>query len=760
MKKLLLLLPVFIVAMAFSFSPVKAFAAYDPDLVITDAQFSAKNAMSEAQIQEFLVAKGSFLANYTVPAPRTVTYYISATRTLTTYENSVIGPYGVCTSQNTVNCEHDVRGWKASRVIWQVSQWYGVNPQVVLTIIEKESNFLLGRTSGRADGSIASVNPVADSYATYAWMLGYAYTEDVNNPAKNVCGTATPGANPTKSCAGLAAQLDNATWAAANWTNLANSQSSGNDYPCPSWTGSYRTNYKTRLCDGDWITPRSGATAALYRYTPHTGLTQGYSGNKAFYLIFTNWFSPKSQIDGSVSVTSPLRVNNELSYTPRVGQWINYSFSIRNDTLGILDLREIGIGCTLNNDANSRCDTAPQAISLGAGEVRELIFTTRIEKVGSHYSWIKINSGDGWFMPSNSTVIKKEFAFDSKIPNIQVTTYSVNKTTVIGEESRPSLSIRNNEFVDIDTDLIGVGGKINSIPVRAKDFKFSDITLGARSSADVVVDIPSKYLSETGRYTFFPVMKIGGNWIALKNLAGLLPSTVLDVREPNIKASWFLVPSTGKIGQEIRPELTVQNFENVNLTLTGLGVAAWLNYPDAKLRDFEIKPISLPPNSKTAVTINPKIFSEAGDYRTWPVFRVNNNWFYLTHVSGWPPITTIKVTEPNLKATWFLVPEQVKINQLVQPELKIRNFENVDIRLDSIGVAAWLGYPSPNIRDFGYAQVMTLAKNSVTTIPITPRSFTEAGDYRAWAIFRVGQSWFAPGHISGWPTAATMSVGN
>lgn len=259
------------------------YAAFDPGMVITDAVFTSANTMTEAQIQAFLVSKGSFLANYTVPAPRTVTYYIDSTRTLTTYENTVIGPYGV-------DSEVNVQGWKASRLIWQASQWYGVNPQVVLTIIEKESNFILGRTSGRADGSIAT--PGANSYATYAWIMGYAYTEDTSNPAKNVCGTATPGANPTKSCAGIAAQLDNATWAVANWANLANAQSSGNNYNCPSWSGSYRTNYSTRLCDGEWVTPRSGATAALYRYTPHTGLTGGYSGNRAFYLIYNNWFVP------------------------------------------------------------------------------------------------------------------------------------------------------------------------------------------------------------------------------------------------------------------------------------------------------------------------------------------------------------------------------------------------------------------------------------------------------------------------------------
>jgi len=156
-KKFLYILPVFVIIFGVSLFPKLAYAAYDPNLVITDTQFSAKNTMSESQIQDFLVRKGSFLANYTVPAPRTVTYYIDSTHTLTTYENTVVGPYGASTEVN-------VQGWRASRLIWQVSQWYGVSPQVVLTIIEKESNFILGRTSGRVDGSIAS--PGANCYPT------------------------------------------------------------------------------------------------------------------------------------------------------------------------------------------------------------------------------------------------------------------------------------------------------------------------------------------------------------------------------------------------------------------------------------------------------------------------------------------------------------------------------------------------------------------------------------------------------------------
>jgi hypothetical protein len=47
----------------------------DPQISITDAVFTNSAAMNEAQIQAFLVAHGSYLANYTVPADYMMNVY-------------------------------------------------------------------------------------------------------------------------------------------------------------------------------------------------------------------------------------------------------------------------------------------------------------------------------------------------------------------------------------------------------------------------------------------------------------------------------------------------------------------------------------------------------------------------------------------------------------------------------------------------------------------------------------------------------------
>jgi len=48
--------------------------AWNKSYIISDAAFANKYTMSEAQIQAFLKAKGSYLARYTVPAARYETY--------------------------------------------------------------------------------------------------------------------------------------------------------------------------------------------------------------------------------------------------------------------------------------------------------------------------------------------------------------------------------------------------------------------------------------------------------------------------------------------------------------------------------------------------------------------------------------------------------------------------------------------------------------------------------------------------------------
>lgn len=237
---------VFMVSLGFLFLvfllPQKTKAGLDNSNVISDSRFTASGTMSEQDIQWFLVSKGSYLANYTVPAERDVVWH-----GVSYHESPWVGPVG---------SEVNATGWSAARVIYQVSQWYGINPQVLLATLQKESSL------------VTNANP--PYYGLVQWAMGYAYTE---GGILNVCRTAT-NHNPSGSCAGFAMQMDWASGGLKSWMTWANNKDSR--------AGQYYTG-NTLSIDGQSVYLGNGATAALYRYTPHI--------QTSFYNLFSLWFS-------------------------------------------------------------------------------------------------------------------------------------------------------------------------------------------------------------------------------------------------------------------------------------------------------------------------------------------------------------------------------------------------------------------------------------------------------------------------------------
>jgi len=263
---------------AFLFIPTNAEAAYNPSYIMPDTTFSNSSVMTEGQIQEFLVSKGSYYANFTVPAARYVNWH-----GVDYYEGTMIGPVGQ---------EVDSTGWPASRVIWQVSQWYGINPQVILTTIQKESSMI--------------TSPSPAYYGLVQWTMGYAYTE---GGIVSVCDTATNN-NPSGSCAGFAMQIDWAGGGLKHWYNCSETKQLCG-VSTKYWAG------ETITIDGSALYIGNNSTGALYRYTPHNT----YGGN--FRTNYTNWFG-SIDYDGVVPVYRFFNLkNNTHFYTASESEKIN-----------------------------------------------------------------------------------------------------------------------------------------------------------------------------------------------------------------------------------------------------------------------------------------------------------------------------------------------------------------------------------------------------------------------------------------------------
>ena len=277
----------------FFFQGKPAEAALNNSYIIPDSTFSNAGSMSEAQIQSFLVSHGSYLANYTIPAGHSETYNGTSY-----YEGTWVGPIG---------SEVDATNWSTAHLIYMDAQWYGINPQVLLTTLQKESSLV---TNG------------SPWYGYVMWAMGYAYTESGINAA---CGTST-NHNPSGSCAGFAMQMDWAAGGLAYWQGLANAQNKSTQY----WTGN------TITIDGISVYLGNGATAALYRYTPHIQTN--------FYNIFTLWFGDQYDYQLVSAVNPPPTMSGGSTTFVQVhllntgsSTWYNEANSVHPMRLAVLN---------------------------------------------------------------------------------------------------------------------------------------------------------------------------------------------------------------------------------------------------------------------------------------------------------------------------------------------------------------------------------------------------------------------------------------
>ena len=192
--------------------------ALDNNRVIDESIYYNKNSMSEAQIQEFLESENSYLQSYTVP------------------NDVVIGP--------SVN----VRGWRASAVIYWCAQWNGLNPKVILVTMQKEQSLVTSPTLPLGQYSLD-------------WAMGYAVPE---NSERNYA------------FQGFAMQVAWGSLCLKNRSDWAISHNPNNALFNTYWVG-YTINI-----DGQSVYLSNGPTAALYAYTPHI--------QTSFARIYTQFF--------------------------------------------------------------------------------------------------------------------------------------------------------------------------------------------------------------------------------------------------------------------------------------------------------------------------------------------------------------------------------------------------------------------------------------------------------------------------------------
>ena len=179
----------------------------------------------------------------------------------------------------------------AGTVIYQAAHVYGVNPQVILSTLQKESSVVSGTATYRCqymntamgydcpDSGSCPQNPAKESgfskqVVIATWMMKFHQQRSMGNTGWNV-------------------QVRDFPYAGNVWDNsddprgcYSGRMTQGVYATCPNGALSYYDGMTT--IDGSPVHLDTGATAALYDYTPH------FSGNQHFVDIFSGWFGSLS----------------------------------------------------------------------------------------------------------------------------------------------------------------------------------------------------------------------------------------------------------------------------------------------------------------------------------------------------------------------------------------------------------------------------------------------------------------------------------
>lgn len=252
---------------------------FNPNHIIDDAVFNNTNTMTATAIDSFLnqFPNSCISPNNGFSAPDPTGYNPTS---------------GFIYGNNT----------SAGQVIYDAAQAYGINPEVILTTLQKEQSLVDGSAGCSVLRYAAATGyGCPDGGTTYNYSGVDLYTIN-GTTVTSVSGTCVN----TSLKVGFSQQVirtawllefglqrseGNINWAVikGNWNNSDDPQScyggpmtQGTYVRCPSGAAAYYDGYTT--IDNTAVHMDTGATASLYWYTPH------FAGNENFFNIYEGWF--------------------------------------------------------------------------------------------------------------------------------------------------------------------------------------------------------------------------------------------------------------------------------------------------------------------------------------------------------------------------------------------------------------------------------------------------------------------------------------
>ncbi len=323
---------------------------FQPGNIISDAAFFNAGTMSEAQIQSFLQSKvPTCQSGYTC-----LKDWYDTSRT--TSADAMCGAYSGGVRE------------RASTIIYKVAQACGINPQVLIVMLQKEQGLV-----------------------DHTWPSDWRYTIAMGQgcPDTAACDTRYYG---------FFNQVYGAAWQLKRYANPAGTSQYFTWFaPGKTWNVRWHPN---EACGSSPVYIQNQATANLYYYTPYqpnaAAIRAGYGegdgcsayGNRNFYQYFTDWFG------STQTSTGPCQLPPENQITAATGEYrVNVA--------------------SLN---------ARQAPSTACGEgVVSLAQGTTVVKLGEYGSWWRVSvNGGAYWVASEYLVVVVPKAVDAFVQAVYV----------------------------------------------------------------------------------------------------------------------------------------------------------------------------------------------------------------------------------------------------------------------------------------------------------------------------------------------------
>ncbi len=712
--------------------------------IIDDSVFYNDSSMTVSQIQQFLNAR---VPNCDTNGDR-MHWSGMTRREWAAQSSSRDNPPYTCLKEYTEQipsvsnsgsdlCTGNISGGNrtAARIIHDVGKACGINPQVLIVMLQKEQSL------------------VTDDWPweiQYNRAMGYACPDSGPNHSAN-CNSAYYG---------FFNQVYNAAQAFKRYE--AN----------PTWYN-YRAGRNNSIlyhpntsCGSSTVFIENQATANLYIYTPYqpnqaalnnlygTGNSCSSYGNRNFWRMFNDWFGSTRgntiEVSGNLKY-SPVNPTNE----DRVGA----SFIIKNNENRSITIDEMVVAGRDGNNNNVNFPSVTN-ITLAPGEKYEYYEHRYFNEPGSHRLWIAVRSPAGewtrhWPASAKENIIRERTFEVTKIPDItlnQNLKYSPGNLTTEDTVST-SFVIKNNENKKV---------RINEIVVAARDENNRNVNF--KTISNVILQPGEEYqyydrkkFAKAGEYRLWIAARMpSGVWTRdwPKNVNGsIIRERTFDIAKlPNVSLEGNLKysPNHPLTGENTATSFIIKNHEDETVTIDEMVVAA---------RDSNNNNVNFP--SVTNITLAPgeeyeyyehTQFDNPGGHRLWIATRLPSG----AWTRNWPANASHSIVRDrtfNAKVPYFTLIDSLKhspvnptINETMGASFVIRNTESRPVTINEMVVAA---------RDSNNNNVNF---PSITDVTIQPgesytyyeyRAFQSAGEYRLWvAVYDPVKGWYRPDSVN------------